>query len=124
MFMTPVKYGLGLGLLVTGLGVTGAAASVVKPTSVQALAIQSVITPAAMCGYTCRSGGRYIPGPPGVCAENGLSYCGPSRGAGGPPAIIRREGYGGYGDSGGGGGCRTITIERDDGSVRRVRRCD
>jgi len=22
------------------------------------------------------------------------------------------------------GGCRTITIERDDGSVRRVRRCD
>src|SRR5437764_14901541 len=22
------------------------------------------------------------------------------------------------------GGCRTITIERDDGSVRRIRRCD
>jgi hypothetical protein len=22
------------------------------------------------------------------------------------------------------GGCRTVTIERDDGSVRRVRRCD
>lgn len=22
------------------------------------------------------------------------------------------------------GGCRTITIERDDGSVRKVRRCD
>jgi len=22
------------------------------------------------------------------------------------------------------GGCRTITIERDDGSMRRVRRCD
>lgn len=28
--------------------------------------------------------------------------------------------YGGYG----GYGCRTVTIERDDGSVRRVRRCD
>jgi hypothetical protein len=22
------------------------------------------------------------------------------------------------------GGCRTVTIERDDGSVRRIRRCD
>ena len=24
----------------------------------------------------------------------------------------------------GGGGCRTVTIERDDGTVRRIRRCD
>jgi len=22
------------------------------------------------------------------------------------------------------GGCRTVTVERDDGSVRRIRRCD
>ena len=37
-------------------------------------------TPAAMCGNTCRNGGRYIPGPPSVCAEEGLNYCGSSRG--------------------------------------------
>ena len=24
----------------------------------------------------------------------------------------------------GGGGCRTVTIERDDGTVKRIRRCD
>ncbi len=31
----------------------------------------------------------------------------------------------GYNDRGGyGGDCRTVTIERDDGSVRRTRRCD
>ena len=35
--------------------------------------------PAAMCGYTCRSGGRYIPGPPSVCYREGLEYCGSSR---------------------------------------------
>lgn len=40
----------------------------------------TLVTPAAMCGYTCRSGGRYIPGPPSVCAEEGLQYCGSSRG--------------------------------------------
>jgi hypothetical protein len=40
----------------------------------------TMVRPAAMCGYTCRSGGRYIPGPPGVCAEQGLQYCGSSRG--------------------------------------------
>src|SRR5687767_2112127 len=39
-------------------------------------------TPAAMCGRTCRNGGRYIPGPPSVCAEEGLNYCGSSRGGG------------------------------------------
>ena len=27
---------------------------------------------AAMCGRSCNNGGRYIPGPPGVCAENGI----------------------------------------------------
>jgi hypothetical protein len=42
--------------------------------------------PVAMCGYTCRNGGRYIPGPPSVCAEEGLRYCGPSGG-------YRREYY-------------------------------
>jgi hypothetical protein len=33
--------------------------------------------------------------------------------------------YRAYGmDRGYSGGCRTVTIERDDGSVRRIRRCD
>ncbi len=35
--------------------------------------------PVAMCGYTCRRGGRYIPGPPSVCYREGLEYCGSSR---------------------------------------------
>src|SRR4051812_20477385 len=34
---------------------------------------------AAMCGRYCDNGGRYIPGPPEVCAEQGLRYCGSSR---------------------------------------------
>jgi uncharacterized membrane protein len=35
-----------------------------------------------------------------------------------------RPAYRAYGYDRGYGGCRTVTIERDDGSVRRVRRCD
>ena len=35
-----------------------------------------------------------------------------------------RSGYRAYGYDRGYRGCRTVTIERDDGSVRRVRRCD
>jgi hypothetical protein len=49
--------------------------------------------------------GRCIPGPPSVCAEEGLNYCA-------------------YRDEGFGRGCRAITIEREDGSIRRIRRCD
>ena len=85
---------------------------------------------AAMCGRSCMNGGRYYPGPPSVCDSYGLNYCGSSRGGGGayvaPPSVT--IGPGGVGIQGptvyGGGNCRTITIQRDDGSVRRVRRCD
>ena len=73
-----------------------------------------LVTPAAMCGNTCRNGGRYFPGPPSVCAEEGLSYCGSSRGGGGyrdreeiiEEAPRRRPGYdaGPYGGGGYGGG--------------------
>ncbi len=35
-----------------------------------------------------------------------------------------RPGYRTYGYAGRESGCRTITIRRDDGSVRRIRRCD
>ncbi len=42
------------------------------------LEITSHVIPAAMCGRSCNSGGQYFPGPPEVCSENGLNYCGPS----------------------------------------------
>ena len=86
-----------------------------------------------MCGRSCRNGGRYIPGPPSVCAEEGLNYCGSSRGGGGGGVGVVVPGTGigvGVGPGGGGvyvapgGNCRTITVQRDDGSVRRIRRCD
>src|SRR5512132_1834883 len=51
--------------------------------SVDVDAAGSLVTPAAMCGRSCRGGGRYIPGPPSVCADEGLRYCGSSRGGGG-----------------------------------------
>jgi len=35
-----------------------------------------------------------------------------------------RPRYGTYSRRGYAEGCRTITIERDDGSIKRVRRCD
>ena len=49
------------------------------------------VTPAAMCGYSCRNGGRYIPGPPSVCEEEGLSYCGSSRGGASPRREIEED---------------------------------
>jgi len=116
-----VKYGLSLILL--GFGASSAGAAVGTPLPSQAMAGLSAATPAAMCGYSCRSGGRYIPGPPSVCAEEGLRFCGPSRR--GP--MVERDDYRGFGafrGDGFGRGCRTVTIERDDGSVRTVRRCD
>jgi hypothetical protein len=95
---------------------------------------QGLGMPVAMCGRTCRNGGRYIPGPPDVCYERGLEYCGSSRGSEpGPGVGVQIPGAGiGFGVGPGGGGvyvtpganCRTITVERDDGSVRRIRRCD
>jgi len=91
----------------------------------------SLATPVAMCGYTCRNGGRYIPGPPEVCYQRGLEYCGSSRGGPGPGVGVVVPG-GGVGVQVGPGGvyvgpqrdCRTITVQRDDGSIRRIRRCD
>ena len=44
-------------------------------------------TPIAMCGYACRGDARYIPGPPAVCYQHGLEYCGSSRDR--PPAAQR-----------------------------------
>jgi hypothetical protein len=114
-----IRYGLGSALFVLGLGVSGAAASPAKPIDADAVGVPAIMTPAAMCGYSCRGGGRYIPGPPSVCRENGLNYCGSSRDSG-PPFVRDR----GWDDEPRRRGCRTITIERDDGSVRRITRCD
>ena len=127
MYGSILKNGLAAGLFAVGLGVTSAAAFVGQPTTSSTLGWETAAIPAAMCGYTCRGGGRYIPGPPQVCAERGLEYCGPSRRPlvgvetpGGGVGIYGPGGGGGYGGS----NCRTVTIERDDGSVRKIRRCD
>src|SRR5215207_4480300 len=94
-----LKLGLATAMLI-GLGLSGTEAAPMRPTSPEALGLGSATTPAAMCGYSCRSGGRYIPGPPGVCSARGLNYCGSSRGWGGPPG----RGYDGRGPYGRGPG--------------------
>src|SRR4051812_48758848 len=71
-----VTYGLAAGML-TGLGLSGAKAAAIQPMSPEALGLRSASTPVAMCGFRCAYGGRYIPGPPGVCYARGLNFCGP-----------------------------------------------
>jgi hypothetical protein len=119
-------------VLTLNLGAGNAQAFFAKPLVLDAS--RSLAVPVAMCGRTCRNGGRYMPGPPEVCYQNGLEYCGSSRERGPSPGVgigIPGTGIGvGVGPGGAGvyvapgGNCRTITVERDDGSVRRVRRCD
>src|SRR3954466_12382022 len=89
-----VTYGLAAGMLI-GLGLSGAKAAAIQPMSPEALGLGSASTPAAMCGLRCAYGGRYIPGPPGVCYARGLTYCGPSGGWGGPSPWAGRGFYGG-----------------------------
>jgi hypothetical protein len=98
-----VKRGLAAAMLI-GLGLGSAEAAPTRPMSPEALGLGSATTPAAMCGFSCRSGGRYIPGPPGVCAARGLNYCGSSRGWGGPPGPPPGRGYDGRGPYGRGPG--------------------
>ena len=119
-------------LLATGFAATRAEAFMPKPAGLEAAT--EIVTPAAMCGRSCRNGGRYIPGPPSVCADEGLNYCGSSRGGGGGGGgvgvVIPGTGVGiGVGPGGVGVGvgprrCRTVTVTRPDGSVRRTERCD
>jgi hypothetical protein len=90
-------------LLIGELSADNAEAFVGVP-SVPTMDVASV----AMCGSTCRSGGRYIPGPASVCAGNGLLYCGPSiesRPRTRDPLVA----------------CRRVMIERPDGRVSRMR---
>ena len=119
-------------LLTLGFGASSAQAFIGKPIPLDA-ANASVVTPVAMCGRSCRGGGRYIQGPPSVCEQYDLNYCGSSRRGAEPGVGVYVPGTGigiGVGPGGPGvyvapgGNCRTITVERDDGSVRRIRRCD
>src|SRR5882757_5540198 len=114
------RFGLvSIALLTLGIGASSAEALVAAPFAALSTA-NSVITPAAMCGRSCRSGGRYIPGPPDVCYQNGLEYCGSSRGGGGGGGVgvvIPGTGIGvGVGPQGGGvyvgpqQNCRPISI--------------
>src|SRR5215203_2009868 len=103
MHIKLVKFGLVAGMLI-GLGLGDAEAATTRPMSPESLGLGSPTTPAAMCGFSCRSGGRYIPGPPGVCAARGLNYCGSSRGWGGPPGPRPGRGYDGRGPYGRGPG--------------------
>jgi hypothetical protein len=88
--------------MLIGLGLGGAEAAATRPKSPEALGLRLAFTPVAMCGFRCEYGGRYLPGPPSVCYERGLNFCGPSRGWGGPDGGRgpgRGEGdEGGYGD--------------------------
>ena len=86
-----LRYGL-MGMMVC-LGGVAAHASFIPATPAEALGAGPTATPIAMCGFSCRTGGRYIPGPPGVCFARGLNYCGPS-GYGGPPPWAGRGFYG------------------------------
>ena len=90
---TLVRFGLAAGI-VLALGSAESSASALRVIPPDALWAFATATPAAMCGFSCRTGGRYIPGPPSVCYEEGLNYCGPSRGYGGPPPWARRGFYG------------------------------
>ena len=82
-------------ILLVGLGSRADAAPGV-PTTAQSLGVAFAMTPIAMCGYSCRRGGRYIPGPPSVCSDEGLNYCGSSRDVG-PRRFYDGGGYDGRG---------------------------
>ncbi len=89
------------GLLLGGFTASAAGAAPGVTTAAHGFGIGTLTSPVAMCGYSCRSGGRYIPGPPGVCADEGLNYCGSSRDAGPPRRYYDdRRGYDGPGYDG------------------------
>src|SRR4051795_2676092 len=72
-------------LLTLDLGAGSAHAFVAGPLALDSS--RSRATPVAMCGRTCRNGGRYMQGPPEVCYQNGLEYCGSSRDRGPSPGV-------------------------------------
>ena len=118
MFAVGTKHGLALALFGVCLGTSGAEAFVGARATITA---EGAATPVAMCGRSCRSGGRYIPGPPRVCFQNGLEYCGPSNGVGPPGGVVvvpygrdRRDGL-----MAGGMGWMAAEMELMAGAVQR-----
>jgi hypothetical protein len=107
-----------LAFMLTAVSSVGAVASFVPPISPEALGAMPA-TPAAVCGFSCRGGGRYIPGPPSVCFARGLNYCGPSRGYGGPPPWVERRRF--YGPPGRTGSGHGMDGRRRDAQCRRPR---
>ena len=67
------------GMLLASVVSLGGAQAFVGSPGLAGIDVLPGVTPAAMCGRTCEGGGRYIPGPPEVCYERGLRYCGSSR---------------------------------------------
>jgi hypothetical protein len=102
----------------------GSANAFVASPVLTGVAPEVLATPVAMCGVTCRNGGRFIPGPPGVCAANGLEWCGPRRGGGPGVVVVPGTGIGVQVGPRPRRECRTITTRRPDGAIVTVRRCD
>ena len=69
--------GLGLSLATLLLGVEVASAFAGRAIPAGTFGLTGPFTPIAMCGRTCSRGGRYIPGPPQVCYDQGLEYAAP-----------------------------------------------
>ena len=102
------------------LAVIGGGAAQAFPAAKPAVLASPDLVPAAMCGWSCRDGGRYIPGPPQVCADEGLNYCGPSRQRYAPPREVIVVPGGGYrGDYDYGGGLRPGQRDGIDGRYQR-----
>jgi hypothetical protein len=87
------------------------------------IAHESLVVPAAMCGRSCAGGGRYIQGPPSVCREAGLRYCGSSRDRGPAAVVVPVPGVGIEVGRRPVERCRTVTVQRPDGSIRTTREC-
>ena len=113
------------GLALLCLSAAGAAAFVVAPRA--GAATDGILLPVAMCGRSCAGGGHYVPGPPTACLERGLNVCSPSRGPA-PRAVVPAPGGQAVGAPAFVGParretCRTVTVQRPDGSMRRAREC-
>jgi hypothetical protein len=129
----PTRFALVSAALLT-IGFCASSADAFTANPAFGTSVESAVVPAAMCGRSCRNGGRYIQGPPQVCEQYDLNYCGPSGGGGPAPGYGPGPAPGvGIGIPGTGIGvyvqppqsnCRTFPVQRPDGSWRQVTRCD
>lgn len=82
--MLKMSKGLSSAVVLFILAMTGDSASAL-PGLTQSFSLDSQVRPVAMCGWDCRRGSTYIPGPPSVCAREGMYYCGSSQPRYAPP---------------------------------------